>query len=254
VERLTRKGRIVFGLAIAALGVVNFCCAHFRLAMSGVPWAPVNSFLCYLTGAALVAAGLCIAANFKSRLVATLLGYLFLAFVLLRALPQVVAYPADWSVYGILCEALSLGAAAWILAQTQPGDASAFETALGKVTAAGPYFLAAALIVFGSIHFLVARFIASLIPAWIPGSLFWTYFTGTALIASGVSIAIRQLYRQAGFLLGIMFLLWFVLLHIPRVAANIHNPDEWSSAFIALAMVGASWIVASSDWHGRIVR
>jgi len=43
--------------------------------------------------------------------------------------------------------------------------------------------------------------------------------------------------------LGIMFLLWFVLLHIPR-AISLHGNDEWNSAFVALAFAGASFIVA----------
>jgi len=45
------------------------------------------------------------------------------------------------------------------------------------------------------------------------------------------------------FLLGTMFLLWFLLLRAPRVvmAFRSHDPDapnEWSRAFIALAMCG----------------
>lgn len=248
METVIKKVQIVFGIVVVALGVVNCFCAHYALTIAGVPWVPVSPFFSYVSGFALIAAGMSIAASFHSRLIATLLGYLFLGCVVFRALPQVFAHPDDWTVYGVLCEALALCASAWTLAQTLPPASSRWETVLGKVTASGPYLFAASLVVFGSIHFLVARFIASLIPAWIPGSLFWTYLTGTALIASGISIVIRQLDQWAGFLLGVMFLLWFVLLHVPRVAADLHNPDEWSSAFIALGMCGGSWIVAS---HAR---
>jgi hypothetical protein len=202
-----------------------------------------------MSGAAVVAAGMGIVADLRSQLIATLLGYFFLGCVLFRALPQVVAHPADWTVYGVLCEAMALGASAWTLAQTLPRASSRWETVWGKVTVAGPYLFAVCLVVFGSIHFFVARFIASLIPAWIPDSLFWAYLTGTALIASGISIAIRRLDEWAGLLLGVMFLLWFVLLHSPRVAADLHNPDEWCSAFIALGMCGGSWIVANHARH-----
>ena len=208
----------------------------------------MRPFFVYLSGVALITAGISIAANLHSRLLATLLGYVFLGCVLFRALPQVFEQPAEWSVYGVLSEALALGALAWTLVQSLPPASSPWESVLGKVTVSGPYLFAVSLIVFGSIHFLVAHFIASLIPAWIPGRLFWTYLTGMALIASGISIAIRQLDEWAGFLLGVMFLLWVVLLHAPRVAADRHNPDEWSSALIALGMCGGSWIVAN---HAR---
>jgi hypothetical protein len=247
--KIITKGQIVFGVVVVALGVVNLFCARFGLTIAGVPWVPVSPFFGYASGVAFIAAGISIAANLHSRVVATLLGYFFLGCVLFRALPQVFAHPEDWTVYGVLCEALALGALAWTLAQTLPGTSSRWEAVLGRVTVSGPYLFALCLVVFGGIHFLVVRVIASLIPAWIPGSLFWAYLTGTALIASGISIAIRRLDQWAGFFLGIMFLLWFVLLHSPRVAADLHNPDEWSSAFIALGMCGGSWIVAN---HARL--
>jgi len=43
-----------------------------------------------------------------------------------------------------------------------------------------------------------------------------------------------------------MFLLWTVLLHAPRVFARIHNKDELTSLFVALAMSGGSFIVAAT--------
>ena len=244
LEKVINPGQIVLGIVIVALGVVNFFCAHFGLAIPAVPWVPINPFFCYIGGAALVAAGTSIAASLHSRLMATLLGYYFLACILFRALPLLIANPADWSVYGILCEALALGASAWTLVRVLPPASSRWESRLGKVTVSGPYLFAVCLVVFGSIHFLVARFIASLIPGWIPGGLFFAYLTGTALVASGISIAVRRLDEWAGFLLGVMFLLWFVLLHVPRVAADLHSADEWSSAFVALGMCGGSWVVA----------
>jgi uncharacterized membrane protein len=244
LEKIIAQGQIIFGIVMVALGVVNLFCAHFGLAIAGVPWVPVHPFLGYISGVALVAAGAAIAANLHSRLMAILLGYFFLACILFRALPLVFANLGDWSVYGILCEALALGASAWTLVQVLPPTSSRWEIVLSKVTASGPYLFAVCLVVFGSIHFLVARFIATLIPAWIPGSLFFTYLTGTALIVSGICIAIRRLDEWAGFLLGVMFLLWFMVLHSPRVAADPHNADEWSSAFIALGMCGGSWIIA----------
>jgi hypothetical protein len=244
VTTIITKGQMVFGIVIGAVGVLNLFCAHFGLAIAGVPWVPVSPWFAYMSGVGLVVTGMSIAASFHSPLMATLLGYFFLGCVLFRALPQVVAHPDDWTVYGVLSEALALGALAWTLAQTLSRASSPWEGVLRKPTVSGPYLFAACLIVFGSIHFLVARFIASLIPAWIPGSLFWAYLTGTALIASGISIATRRLDQWAGFLLGVMFLLWVVLLHAPRVAADPHNADEWSSAFIALGMCGGSWIIA----------
>ena len=43
-----------------------------------------------------------------------------------------------------------------------------------------------------------------------------------------------------------MFFLWVVTLHAPRVAAALHNPDEWNSLFMCLAMSGICFVLAAS--------
>jgi hypothetical protein len=48
--------------------------------------------------------------------------------------------------------------------------------------------------------------------------------------------------RFACLLRGLMFLRT-VRLHTPRVATHLNDGDEWSSAFIALAMAGASFLL-----------
>jgi hypothetical protein len=246
MKKIVSHGQVLFGVAILALGIENLICAHFRVPDPGVPWFPVSTIPAYINGVVLSAAGLCIAAKLHARWAAIALGYLFVGYVLLRNVPLVFANLKDWTAYGVLAEAVALGSAAWMLAQTLPPGHSRSESVLSKATVSGRYAFAACLVVFGSIHFIALRVIASLIPAWIPGSnLFWALLTGTALVASGISIAFRWLDGWAGFLLGIMFLLWVVALHAPRVAADLHNPDEWSSALIAFAMAGASWIAAT---------
>ena len=52
--------------------------------------------------------------------------------------------------------------------------------------------------------------------------------------------------RLGAVLLGVMFLLWVVVLHAPRVLGSLHNGDEWSSAFVALAMSGGSFMIAGT--------
>jgi hypothetical protein len=47
-------------------------------------------------------------------------------------------------------------------------------------------------------------------------------------------------------MLGVMFFLFVVLLHIPRIVGNSTNGDEWVSGFVALAMCGGAWILASA--------
>jgi uncharacterized membrane protein len=115
------------------------------------------------------------------------------------------------------------------------------------------------LLVFGIDHFLILDFIASLVPAWLPWHLFWAYLTGAAFVATGISIVVRRMDRWGAFLLGIMFAIWVLILHSPRVvmAVRSHDPNvqnEWSSAFIALAMCGGCWICARYVERRRLGR
>jgi uncharacterized membrane protein YphA (DoxX/SURF4 family) len=247
--KLIHQGRCLFAAAIIAFGIENLICAHTRHVVTGVPWFPAAPWLAYVVGLALLAAGLSIAANINARLSATLLGIFFLLLVLIFEIHKVAIQPLDLSIRTVFFETLSMSASAFMLAGILTAEKilpSRWERVIDALIKIAPYLFAISLIAFGITHFLVLPFIASLIPSWIPGALFLAYFTGAAFIAAGISIATKIMACWAAFLLGLMFLLWFLLLHLPRImsAARSHNPDEWSSAFIALGMCGGSWICA----------
>jgi hypothetical protein len=259
MENIIPTGQLLFGIAIAAFGVEDLICARLGLTVPGVPWFPGNPFLAFLTGIVLLAAGLSISANIRARLTATLLGILFLFYVLLLEVPQVAAAPMSVGIRTVFFEALAIGSSALTLAVTLPtgGSFGRWDRVLHKLIGSGPYLFAVSSVVFGIDHFLVLALIASLVPAWMPAHMFWAYFTGAAFIAAGICIATKWMDQWAAILLGTMFLLWFLLLHSPRVvlAFRSHDPnapDEWSSAFIALAMCGGSWICARYARQRRV--
>ncbi len=88
---------------------------------------------------------------------------------------------------------------------------------------------------------------AGLVPAWMPGRLFWAYFVGVAFLAAAVGILVELLARPAATMLGVMFFLFVVLLHIPRIVLHAHDGNEWTSGFVALAMCGGAWVLASAS-------
>jgi uncharacterized membrane protein len=117
-------------------------------------------------------------------------------------------------------------------------------TELRKVL--GRFLVAASLIVFGIQHFIYGGFVATLVPAFMPGRLFWAYFVGIAFFAAAAGILYKLMARPAATMLGVMFFLFLVLLHIPRIVGNSHDGNEWTSGFVALAFCGGSWILASA--------
>ena len=259
MEAFLTSGRWIFASTITALGVENIICAHVsQIAFAKnppvvpvLPFVPAIPLLAYIVGIALLAAGLSLAANIRARSAAILLGLFFLFCGVVLFVPKVIASPLDLNVRTCFFEELALGASALTLAGCLQRNRSASEGRLllnnhatDLLIASGRYFFAASAVVFGVTHFLVLRFIASLVPAWLPGGMFWAHLTGAGFIAAGVSIATGVMARWGAFWLGTMFLLWFVLLHSPRVVMHPHLPAEWSSAFIALGLGGGSWIVA----------
>jgi uncharacterized membrane protein YphA (DoxX/SURF4 family) len=256
IDRVIEQGRLAFAVAMLALGAENLACALLglsesnvfagRTVLSVIPWVPAHAWLGYLTGLVLVASALSIITSVKPRLMSIVLGSVFLFWMLLRVNTIFVARTGCFEMLALSGSAFHL---AGILA-AEDSFVEAWNPAVDGLIRSGRFLFAASSIVFGIDHFLFLRFVAALIPAWIPFHMFWAAFTGTGFIAAGLSIATGWLARWAGFLLGTMFLLWFLLLHMPRVLglAGIvgapHNPNEWSSAFIALAMCGGSWICA----------
>lgn len=99
------------------------------------------------------------------------------------------------------------------------------------------------LIVFGIQHFMYARFVATLVPAWIPARLFWNYFVGAAFFTASISLMVKIKAFLAAALLGLMFFLWVVIVHAPRIALAPHNVNEWTSGLVTLAMSGGALLL-----------
>jgi hypothetical protein len=246
MESLLKSGRILFAIAIAIafFGVqVLLFATGAHLPLPGPPWTQYHAPLAALAGIGLLAAALCIALPWRGRLAA----YLLAAGIILRALilylPPLLAHLRDPGPWTSLSELLALGGAALILAATLPPPPNlnaAPPATIGRV------FFAASLIVFGVQHWMYGPFVATLIPSWIPFRLFWSYAVGLAFFVAAVSIFVRRLVQPVATLLAAMFLLWVVILHVPRVAAAPHSGDEWTSLGIALAFGASSLLIAGA--------
>jgi len=250
MEGLAKLGRICFAISMAAFGIQYLLYGRFVGGLPPAPpWTPGGPPLAYLTGAVLIAAGVSTVINWKVRSWAILLGILFLFCVVFLHGLQPMAILHDGVARTRAFEPLALGAAALLLAGTLPTrrcDAQASSPGTNRLMVSGRLLFAFSMAVFGLQHFMYATFIATLIPSWIPAHLFWVYFTGVGFIAAAVSIAFRMYAWLAATLLGMMFLLWTVLLHAPRVVLALGNGDEWASLFVALALSGGSFVIAGA--------
>lgn len=119
----------------------------------------------------------------------------------------------------------------------------------------GPLFVAMPLAVFACDHFFEARAISRMVPRWIPGSLFWAYFVGAALLCAAISILANRRAALAAALLGIMWLLFVVLMHIPAIVRFPHERITWNIALRDLSFAGGAFALAYSlEWRARRAR
>jgi len=244
---LSSLGRVLFSVAIIALGVETLVCARYVTHALGpgyevipvLPWLPATPWMAYVFGAIWVACGVGLLFKRTVRAAAMTLGGLLFLFALVLDVPKNAANIGSISLRTIVFEPLALASLAWLLP-----DRGALPRWLVH---GGRYLLMLCLIVFGVDHFLALGPIAALIPAWIPWHVLWVAFFGVVFIAAGLSIGLNFLQRWGAAGVGLMFGIWVVTLHLPRVLGlyaipgALRDPDEWSSLFIAMALWGGLW-------------
>ena len=121
---------------------------------------------------------------------------------------------------------------------------------LEKILPFGHLFFTIPMVVFAAQHFTSAKFVVLLVPSWIPAHLFWVLLVGSALIAAALSIVVKRHAQLAATLLGIMFLLFEVLLHIPKVVANPRDRFAWAVALRDLSF-RLRWSANEGTAHRR---
>ena len=168
--------------------------------------------------------------------------------------------PAFCTLFGVLSFASIPGTVFWpyfagiailaIGAFTGAREASRAH-GIDKLLAFGPLFFALPMAVFASQHFTETKLVATLVPRWLPGHLFWTYFIGTAVIAASLSIVLNKRARLAAILLATLLILFVLLLHIPRILAHPKSVIAWAIALRDLSFSGGALAFAAAQTGQR---
>jgi uncharacterized membrane protein YphA (DoxX/SURF4 family) len=251
-DRLISIGRMFFAIGLIAWGIQHLASGDFvtRVVPFWPAWMPARMLGAYLVGAALIAAGTAIILHLKARAAALAFSlFVFLSFVFLH-LPLAASGPlwgGAWTSAGkalvmcggALCIAVSLAERE----REPPAGLLASARARDGFVVWGRLCLGAFMMLAGIQHFMFAGFVATLIPAWIPGALFWTYFAGVALIAGGAGLILPYVNRLAALLSGAMIFSWVFLVHIPLVVKT-HSANDVAAVFEALAFSGVAFLLA----------
>jgi uncharacterized membrane protein len=235
-----RIGRILFALSVVASGIYQLVTGRF------VNLVPVNPAhlppvsIAYLFGMVLVLIGVGLLVRRTVSAAAITLAMLLVvvfAFELRVALAQASMGYVWVDPLMILAILGGVGLAA------VRGDGSSVDGVFERAARFASWALGAFLTYCGALHFPYAKYVAGLIPPWIPGHMFWTYFAAIALIAGGIGVVVPRTARVAATLSGIMLFSWVFLVHIP-LAISTHTVSEVSRGFQALQDSAVAFMLA----------
>ena len=249
LDKILPFGRLFYAIPMGVFGTDHLTDAK-DIARIVPSWMPLHTFWVYLVGIALIAAALSIILEKHVRLAATLLGCMFLLFVVLIHIPNIVATHGARLFWAIGLREIAFSGGAFALAGRQlkrtPSDGAPGLVTLWR------FFVGTPAIVFGVEHFLHPTFapgvpLEKITPTWIPGHLFWAYLTGAALIACGACIVVNKKVRLAATYLGIVILLLVVFVYLPITVANPSDIDSGLNSLVdTLAFSGTALLVADA--------
>lgn len=117
-----------------------------------------------------------------------------------------------------------------------------------KALVLGPIFEAVALAMFAAEHFLAPRDLLGIVPRWLPGPLFWTYFVGAALLAAAISFIAWRHVRWSASLLAVLFLIIVATVDLPALPRHLHQRLFWTLTVREIAFAAGAMVLAGSEW------
>jgi uncharacterized membrane protein len=251
---LSNLGRIFYGIAVTALGLLIIRYADFPYFL--IPphhgWITDQPILVYIVGALLALAGACIVFGIRTMTVSLILGLALLLVFCFYFVPYQFITTTNYKHYGTWensAKELAFAGGAFVIAGCfSTGTDNALIRALKKLIPLGTILFALTIISFSIDHFLFAVQAAGYVPAWVPAPVSWIYVTGVALFCSGLAILLNIKAGLAAFLLGAMIFIWVIIVHLPKAvnASFDEHTGEVSSTFIALACCGIAFVIAGN--------
>ena len=238
-----RIGRQVGGTAAVALGAFLIWWGDFATPWENVPVvAPLRTYLAYLVGAILVAAGLGLFWRRTARPASLVLAAVGLGFSLLWVMVAAHA-PRVYDSWANVAEESSVVAgfiALFASLAPQPSDAMA------RLAFGARVWFGVCAISFGVVHFVSFTGCADFVPKWMPlGGMFWAAFTGVAHLLVAVAI-LSGIWALVAARLGALMYLGFGLLGWGSFVLARPSHFTWGGVVIDFLLVAGIWMIGDS--------
>lgn len=248
--RILSVGHAVFAAVMIAIGILGLIHSEFAVIGGGVPKSlPAREGLLYLCAVISLACGIGLFwKRFAALAARVLLVYLLLWFVLFK-LRFIVLAPLVEGSYQSCGENAVVIAGAWVLYTwfATDWDRRYLSIAIGDTgVRIARVWYGLALIAFGLSHYFYLELTAPLIPVWLPGHVFWAYFTGAAYFAAGVAILVGVCARLAAVLSALQMGAFIFLVWVPIALAGHMSIFNWGELVATCVLTAAAWVVADS--------
>lgn len=240
--RLTSFGQYLFAAAMMGLGILCLIHDDFALQWQPLPAGfPARSILALIGAALMAGAGAGLLFERTTKIAALVLSAYLLIWVPFKLMPAFDS-PTDSARWLGVGETLTLVLGVWVL--YVPFDRR-FDFWAPRL------LFGLCCLSFGVSHFVYADFTAAMIPAWMPGRLYWAYATGAGHCAAGVALLTLVLPRLAAAAEAAMMSSFVLIVHLPSLWWE-GDPPFWGPdfrtritlLFIAMALSASAWNLA----------
>jgi putative oxidoreductase len=225
-------GHHLFGAAALAFGVITLAWHEYN------GWH-LPGYIVYPAASAEILGGAAIQFGRTAKAAAAVLGAVYLVFAL-RCLPGIVAAPQIYNSWGNFFEQFSLfTGAAIVFARLSLMWSGETLTWIGRI------LLGICVASFSLEQAFYLHATASLVPKWLPpNQMFWAVTTTVLFALAAVALLTNRMALLATRLLTLMLVIFGLLVWVPLLFSDPHNPTNWSETAETFAIAGAAWILA----------
>lgn len=253
--RMASVGHVVFAVTMIALGILGLLKGDFTQVFAPVPkGVPAREALAYVCAVLCVAGGAGLLWQRSATIAARLLLVLIVFWTLLCKARFIVLAPLQEGTYQSIGENAVIIAGAWVLYVWFAADWDrrrlAFAVGDSGLRIARVLY-ALAMIAFGLSHFFYLQMTAPLVPGWLPGHVFWAYFTGITYLAAGAAILVGRYAALAAVLSTLQMGLFTVLVWVPMMTDGTMDAGQWGEFVVSWTLTASAWVVADSYRVGK---